>query len=452
MAKVFDVVVVGARCAGSPLAAFLARRGVRVCVVDRARFPSEIPSTHMIHPTGVALLADLGLLDGLLATGAPPLERGGFVVDDVRLGLEPAIARRFEAPWLCIRRETLDLLLIEAAQAAGAEVRTQTAVTGLVREDGVVRGVRTDSGSTLLAPLVIGADGPHSAVARLVGSREYHVTDPGRLFMWAYFEGAAVESGRAELGRSGDLGYLAMPTDAGLFMAGVAVPMAQRRSCLAAVENSFTKGTDRVEYLADALQPATRVGPVRVMARWHGYFREAAGPGWALVGDAGHFKDPTPAQGISDALRQAEALASSVEAGLGGGDLASHLAAWWRWRDEDAWDMYWFAHDMGAAGHNAGIVTDMLRGLSEEPDGPEKFLRVLNHELAPPRLFSNARGVRTLLRSAVTRPRGAPQRLSETRRLLADDTQRRRLRRHPVFVSPGASDTATNGPRDHATA
>src|SRR6266851_2290945 len=168
----FDVIVVGARCAGSPLAASLATRGMRVCLVDRARFPSEVPSTHMIHPSGVASLGRLGILDRLLATGAPPLDRGCFVIDDVRLESDPAVAARFEAPWLCIRRVVLDSLLVEAAEDAGAQVRTETPVVGLVEEDGAVRGVRTRKG-VLNAAVVVGADGPHSAIARFVGAREY---------------------------------------------------------------------------------------------------------------------------------------------------------------------------------------------------------------------------------------------------------------------------------------
>jgi 2-polyprenyl-6-methoxyphenol hydroxylase-like FAD-dependent oxidoreductase len=438
----FDVIVVGARCAGSPLAASLATRGLRVCLVDRARFPSEVPSTHMIHPSGVASLGRLGILDRLLATGAPPLERGCFVIDDVRLESDPAVAARFEAPWLCIRRVVLDSLLVEAAENSGAQVRTETPVVGLVEEDGAVRGVRTRKG-TLNAPVVVGADGPHSAIARFVGAREYHVTTPGRVFLWAYFEGADVPAGQASLGRVGDIGFLAMHTDSNLFMAGVAASIAMSDAYLADVERGFAQGAAGVEELAEILHPATRVGPIRVMARWHGYFREATGPGWVLVGDAGHFKDPTPAQGISDALRQGERLATAIEAGLGDGELARHLDAWWRWRDDDAWEMYWFASDMGAAGPNPRLVPEVMRGLRRERDGAEKFLRVLNHELLPSKLFSPTRGVRTLLRVAATRPRILPRLMSEARTLAADEARRRRSRQHPEFATRRTAVDAT---------
>src|SRR5699024_8034506 len=114
--------------------------------------------------------------------------------------------------------------------------------------------------------------------------------------------------------------------------------------------------------LADLLAGATRVGPIRVITNWHGYFRQSAGPGWVLVGDAGHFKDPTPAQGISDALRQAQKLAKTVTTGFDSGErLDAQLQHWWQWRDQDAYGMYWLAHDMGVPGVSTPLVTRMLR-------------------------------------------------------------------------------------------
>jgi menaquinone-9 beta-reductase len=428
----FDVLVVGGRCAGAPLAADLAGRGLRVCVVDRARFPSEVPSTHMIHPCGVARLARLGLMDRLLATGAPPLTRGSFVVDHVRIRAEPEVMARFEAPWLCIRRVVLDTLLIEAAEEAGARVLRETTVEGLVVEDGRVRGVRTTKG-VLKAPLVVGADGPNSIVARLAGAREYHVSQPGQLFLWAYFEGAESPAGYATLGRVGDIGFLAMPTDAGLYMAGVAAPIARRRACLADTGGSLEQELSRTGEVAEFLRPARRQGPVRVMARWHGFFREAAGPGWVLVGDAGHFKDPTPAQGIADALRHGERLADAIEAGLERGCLDHGLGDWWRWRDADAWEMYWFATDMGDGGESAALVAEMMLGLGAERGGSERFLRVLNHDICPSRVFNTGRLMRSLSRAAIKRPARLPRMTREARHVVADEVRRQRLRRRPVY-------------------
>jgi 2-polyprenyl-6-methoxyphenol hydroxylase-like FAD-dependent oxidoreductase len=228
-----------------------------------------------------------------------------------------------------------------------------------------------------------------------------------------------------------------MPTDAGLYMAGVAPPVEQRRAYLADTDASLARGLQRVGEVAEFVGPARRVGRVRVMARWHGYFREAAGPGWVLVGDAGHFKDPTPAQGISDALRQGERLAGAVELGLAAGGLRHQLDEWWRWRDQDAWEMHWLATDMGAAGNNPGIVTEVMRDLASKPDGQERFLRVLNHDLRPSKVFGPAAGLRALARAGTTSPTRLPRLLRETGTLAGEEIRRQRLRRRRLLEPSG---------------
>jgi flavin-dependent dehydrogenase len=388
----------------------------------------------MFHPSGTASLEALGVLDRVLATGAPPLRRGSFTVGGARLGMGAEMDGAVSTPHLCVRRVTLDQLLLAMAEEAGVRVRTETAVTGLVQEDGVVSGVRTEAGP-VTAPVVVGADGPRSTVARLVGAREYHVTRPGRFFLWAYFEGVAEREPHARLGKVDDTAFLAMPTDGGLHLAGVGLPMASMGSCLADVDGSLSRGIACVEEVADLLQGSKRVGPIRVMHRWHGYFREACGPGWVLVGDAGHFKDPTPAQGMQDALRQGERLAAVIERGLGPGH-APDFKGWWQWRDEDAWEMYWFANLMGAPGPTPRVAARMFLDLSREPDGAEKLLRVLNHDIPPSAVFSNRRGLRTVARAAASEPRALPALLRESAELVVDGLRHQRMLRRPVFTPP----------------
>ncbi|MBO0849820.1 MAG: FAD-dependent monooxygenase, partial [Pseudonocardia sp.] len=362
-----DVVVVGARCAGSSLAVWLARQGLRVQVLDRARFPSETPSTHVIQPCGVRLLRQLGVLPAAMAAGAVPLERFTLVNDDVRVD-ERIDLGAFGAPGLCVRRITLDALLVDAAERAGAHVRTGCRVTGLIHDGHRVCGVRTTQGD-IEAALVVGADGRHSTVAASVGAGEYHVTPPGRTPAWAYFDGVHDREGRIRLGRLGELAFLASPTDGGLYMAAVGPPITDRDAFRRDRDNAFTAGLANWPELADLLSGARRVGPIRLMSDWHGYFRHATGPGWVLVGDAGHFKDFTPAQGISDALRQAQRLAAAVAAGLDdGANLASELRRWWQWRDHDGYEMYWFATDLGAPGPSTPLITRLLRDIAADPD------------------------------------------------------------------------------------
>ncbi|MGA5465295.1 NAD(P)/FAD-dependent oxidoreductase [Mycobacterium sp. NPDC050041] len=407
--RIFDVVVVGARCAGSPLAVMLARRGFSVCVVDKAQFPSETPSTHVIQPCGASVLERIGALEAVLAAGAVPIDRITLVNEDVRIdgGLDPAV---FPRPGLCVRRLTLDALLVEAAGAAGVDVRTGVKVAGLLTDGGRVVGVETDRGP-IRARLVVGADGRQSKVAVTVGSQEYLTTPAGRMPAWAYFEGVTAREGRLRLARLGEHGYLACPTDGGLYMVTIATGAGLRTDR----DAEFSAGISGWPELDELLTGASRVGPIRVMTKWHGYFRQAAGPGWVLVGDAGHFKDFTPAQGIADALRQAERLADVLPADLSDGravDAATRR--WWRWRDRDAYPMYWFATDMGAPGPPTPLVTEMLRDISIDPVATQTMLRVLNHEVGPQRLMTPRRLAVACTRALRRRPGATTAELAST--------------------------------------
>jgi menaquinone-9 beta-reductase len=393
----FDVVIVGARCAGSPLATLLARAGLRVCVVDKARFPSDTPSTHMVQPVGVQILERLGVLDDLLKVAAP-IEGGVAVFDDVRVELD-GVRDLVGGPALNARRVTLDAILVEGAARAGAEVRTGLPVTGLVEEGGRVAGVTTPAGE-LRAPLVVGADGARSTVARLVGAGEYHRTPPGRIFLWAYFEGARPGHDGLWLGKLRDHAFLASPSDAGLFMAAVVPDIHRRDEVRADREAAFTAGLRDWPELEAALAGARRVGPIQLMSNWHGFFRESAGPGWVLVGDAGHFKDPTPGQGIADALRQVVKLAPAIERSLGGDERA--LRDWWSWRDRDAWEMYWFAHDLGAPGPTPLPLIEIQRRMSAEPRLAQGLMRVLNHDVPPSEVFRPGLFLRATSRALLT--------------------------------------------------
>ena len=429
----YDVVIVGARCAGSPLATMLAKAGVDVCVVDQARFPSDTLSTHVIQPHGVGILDRLDIRDTLLDLGAAEILRFSLINDDVRIDGD---AEPGDIPGLCMRRVTLDEVLVRAAESAGAEVRTRTKVTGVIHEEDRVVGVETEDGP-IRARLVVGADGMRSSVAQWVGSQEYHVVPGGRLIAVGYFEGVTNTEGHLRIGRVGDNAFLASPTDGGLYMAGVGTSLSNSAEFTTDREASFNRGLAAWPELADLVDGSTRVGPMRMITEWHSFFREAAGPGWALLGDAGHFKDFTPGQGISDALRQADHLTPAIVAGLESdldAVLDSGLQRWWAWRDDDAWDMYWFASDMGSPGGSTPLETRVLRNVSKRPDGARELLRVFDHEIPPSELFTNPRLILASLQALADRPSQFGSTFREI--VTSAREQRRRDRIRPPSTEP----------------
>jgi len=425
----YDVVIVGARCAGSPMATMLARAGADVCLVDQARFPSDTLSTHLIQSHGVDILEGLGVRDTLLGLGAAEIDRFTLVNDDVRIHGE-AIPGDTRA--LCVRRVTLDEVLVTAAEAAGAEVRTRTRATGVIHDDRRVVGVETGDGP-IRARLVVGADGMRSSVADWVGSREYHVEPGGRMFAVGYFEGVTNLEGHLRIGRVGDNAFIAAPADGGLYMAGVGTSLSDSDAFKADRKASFDRGLSAWPELGDLVDGSSRVGPIRMITEWHSFFREAAGPGWALVGDAGHFKDFTPGQGISDALRQVERLVPAVVAGLEA-DLDAELRRWWAWRDADAWDMYWFAADLGSPGASTPLETRVLRNVSKHPHGAQDLLKVFDHQIPPSQLFTKPRLALASLQALADRPARFGPTLREI--VTAAREQRRRERVSPANRPP----------------
>src|SRR6476469_10683224 len=139
MSTAYDDIVIGGRCAGSPTAMLLARKGYRVLVVDRATFPSDTVSSHVVHPPGAAALARWGLLDRLAATGCPPIHTYAFDFGPFTLAGSPGTKHAPIA--YCARRTVLDKLLVDAAAEAGAEIREGFTVQELLIEDGRVVGV-----------------------------------------------------------------------------------------------------------------------------------------------------------------------------------------------------------------------------------------------------------------------------------------------------------------------
>jgi len=446
----YDVVIVGARCAGAPLATHLAQAGLSVAVVDRASFPSDTASTHIFQAGGIAVLGRLGLTDRLVATGAPWLAVADFHLGDFAARVPWPTKPSDPGPALCVRRPVLDSILVDAARESGATVHTGTRVTALVREGGRVAGVVAEGEGgerRLRAPLVVGADGRSSKVARLVGARTYNVAPNERFGFWAYYEGATWTEPAAILLVRDERFVTACPTDAGLYMVGILPPLAEMASFTTDVEASYDDYVARCSQLTDVLAGAHRLDRPRGISSFSGFFRESAGPGWVLVGDAGHFKDPAPGQGISDALRQGEALAAAiVEAGGGATATDAATVRWWRWRDRDAAGMHWFAHDLGAAGPIPVVFGGIVRGLAREPDGMRRAVDVFNHRVHPSELLTPRRLGVAAVKAIASRDHPPAAVLAEVREVAGREVRRRWHNRYPLYATAApvaAVDSAT---------
>jgi flavin-dependent dehydrogenase len=342
MRQTYDAIVVGARCAGSPTAMLLARAGHRVLLVDKARFPSDTMSSHFIHPTGVARLSRWGLLDPVRASGCPPISRWRFDFGFAGFtGSPPPVDGVAEA--LAPRRTVLDQILIEAAAKAGAEVREGFTVEGVESDGGRVTGIRgrDASGRTVRerSRVVVGADGRHSRVARWVDAPEYNAHPTLTCAYYGYWSGVPVEG--AEVYARDRRLAIAFPTNDQRTLVFVEWPAVEFDRFRADVEGSFMSTVDLLPELAVRVRGGERVGRLIGTGVLPNFFRQAHGPGWALVGDAGYHKDPYLAQGISDAFRDAELLADALNRGLGGSEpVALALAGYASQRDAAAAPAY----------------------------------------------------------------------------------------------------------------
>ncbi len=309
----FDVIVVGARCAGAVVGFLLARRGYRVLIVDRATFPSDTLSTHYIQPSGVQRLTRWGLLEDLQRAGAPAISLLSVTLDNVKITGRPH-SGKLSAPAFCIRRDTFDFLLLKKALETGAEVREATKVDGLEWEDGRVVGTRLREGSrhhSIRGAIVVGADGMRSTVAKEVEAESYWSCRPLTCMYYSYWVDLPTQG--AELYAAPGIGIGVYPTNGGLTCLAVAWPVDTFGDFRRDVEGGVRRSADAVGDLGRRVEAATRVERFKGTRDVPNFFRSCQGPGWALVGDAGHHKDPITGQGMSDAFADAEILTEYID-------------------------------------------------------------------------------------------------------------------------------------------
>jgi 2-polyprenyl-6-methoxyphenol hydroxylase-like FAD-dependent oxidoreductase len=367
----------------------LARRGYRVLVVDRSTFPSDTVSTHAVQPLAAAALARWGLLDRLTATGCPAIATYVFDFGPVTIAGAPGLD---EAPFAyCPRRIVLDKLLVDAAAEAGAEIREGVSVDRLLVEGDRVVGIvgRGKNGQPITerAPVVVGADGRHSLVARTVRPNEYHQKPPLAGCYYTYYSGLPMD-GRFEVYIRPNRGVAAVPTNDGLTLVLVGWPHSEFEANKKDVEGNFTR--------AIALHPvfAERVRAARREERFAGaavpnFFRKPYGPGWALVGDAGYCKDPITAQGIKDAFDDAEACTGALDQVFARGrPFEEAMAEYQRARDERALPMYELTCQAATLQPPPPEMQRLLGAIQGNRKAMDAFVRVNAGTTPPAELFA----------------------------------------------------------------
>jgi flavin-dependent dehydrogenase len=393
-----DVIIVGFRCAGAPLALALHRAGVKVVALERDPFFTDQPiSTHAIQPYGMKMFDKLGLGD-LVRDLAPRNTALRFQVEDNYMQFD------FDGTELdsrTPRRSKLDPALQQAALSAGVEARDKTCVLGLVNDGDRVTGVRVRNGRgehDLRAKLVVGADGRNSTIAKLVGAPAYlQSTTPSGLY-WSYFEqtpvftedprynwGACIHIERRE-------GRAVFQTDSGLLLmaGGGRTKMVEgwRHDPATALCKHLAEGALTAPLLDGARMVSEPLGQLSL----HLFMKQAVGSGWALAGDAGLHLDPTPGLGITDAVRDAAALAEAI---VDGSERAMLL--YWRRRDADSLGLYHFAADMGSEDYNNPFTRMLFKRTQNSPATLNRMFEMMRRTIRPQDVLAPLTAIRWLL-------------------------------------------------------
>ena len=359
----YDAIIIGARAAGAATAMLMARRGLRVLVAERGAPGTDTLSSHNITRGAVIQLDRWGLTGRILAAGTPPIRRSTFYfgANALPFDIKPVGSA---SGILGTRRFVLDRILVEAATDAGAEVRFHTSFRDVIRNEAgrIIGATLTDTAGNdvdVHAPLVVGADGMRSTVARRVGARTRKQSANALAHIYGYYGDMPLTENHAFFVRGASIATA--PTNGGAHVVIASLPEDRLRLMRTGMDDKTVLEALAEECnagFATLLKNARPTEAFRVFRGAHGFVRDCAGPGWALVGDAGYFRDPVTAHGMTDAFRDAELLARA--AGLGDAALADYQAR----RDEvtaEIWD-----------------ITDRIAAYDKEP----QELQAMFHELA----------------------------------------------------------------------
>jgi 2-polyprenyl-6-methoxyphenol hydroxylase-like FAD-dependent oxidoreductase len=398
----YDAIVVGARCAGSPTAMLLARKGYKVLVVDKATFPSDTISTHLIHAPGLAALKRWGLLNALLATECPSISTYSFDFGHFTITGSPGTDEHpvSYAP----RRTVLDKLLIDAASKAGAEVREGFTVEEVMLDNGRVTGIRGHGRGgesvTEHARVVIGADGRHSVVAEAVNPERYNEKPPLWAAYYSYWSGLPVSGLEAYV-----LPYhsfAAWPTHDGHTLVIAGWQFSKFEANKKDIEGNFHKVIDMAPGFAGRMRSAKREERF-VGTSVPNYFRKPFGPGWALVGDAGYNRDFITAQGIQDAFQDAELCVNALHETLSGARaFDAAMGDYQTARDNRVAGIYEFTAQLASQEPPPAELQQLLGAVHGNQEAMNGFARVQAGVTRPSEFFSEE-NVKRIFAAAASR-------------------------------------------------
>lgn len=350
-----------------------------MCLLDADKLPSDQPfSTHAIGPLGVEFLDELGVGDRIRAV-TPRTKVARIAVGDSFLDLDIPERPGMYSP----RRSVLDAILQEAAVSAGAELRDETSVLDVLRDGDRVVGVRARTGDTtheVRARTVVGADGRNSTIAKKVNSRAYHESHVARGGYWSYFPATRDFDAlpyQSFIDIQGTRAAFAFRTDHDLVITGALDEPSVAKTWAKDPAPHVTERL-RASPVFGSLMANAPVAPFVGLLSAHFYFREPVGPGWALVGDAALHKDPTPGYGITDALRDAKALASAL---LDGREAA--LEHYWRKRDVVSVPFYENALAMGAIDYDNPLNRTIVRRANASAELRARMLETVYRTRSP---------------------------------------------------------------------
>jgi len=451
MSVKYDAVIIGGRCAGAALATFLARDGAKVAMIDAdARHSDVVVSTHTLHPAAMDVLAELGVASAI-KQGAKPWTKWRFEISGASFDIPMPPGHEEHAP----RRYFLDGLLQDAAQAAGAVFMDNTKLEALITDDGRVRGVRCDQAREsieLEADLVVGADGRNSTVARLVGAEEYLGYDSPRGAYWAYWQipGAWRTEAWPFQGYF-SAGHAAVrfffETNDDQILIGTAPPTETAVGWRSNHVDAYLDDLRRDPVLASLIKESKQVSEVRGTVRERYFFRRAAGPGWALIGDAGHHHDFSIGDGITQALQDARSLAVAIRAGVS--DEA--LNRYWRERDVAAQPFFRLAQQTAEVNPPVRLNHLIFRRVGRSPNLIRRFWRQFEHDIDPLDAVPLTVAVKAVFDGLIRGQFGVFQEfLAEGKRISAVRAEGRRLRALRSETNSAALPSSSNGIPEHS--